>query len=169
MICYNLNMPNILYMAISKDGFIADSNDAIPWSDAAWESFKEFVISCDVILLGRRTFQIMQENDEFIAGPRYIVVTNSKDLPTGDLTKISISSKEDMPKAKKLGIIGGGELNGNLAKLNVIDEIILDIEPIKLVTGIRLFGKHDIPLKLKLLGSKQIGDATIQRSYKIIK
>lgn len=162
-------MSNILYMAISQDGFIADSNDETPWSDAAWESFKDFVISCDVILLGRRTFQIMQENDEFVVGPRYIVVTNSKDLLTGDLTKINISSKEDVPKAKKLGIIGGGELNGQLAKLNVINEIILDIEPIKLKTGIRLFGKYDIPLKLKLFDSKQIGDATVQRHYKVIK
>jgi dihydrofolate reductase len=162
-------MSNILYMAISQDGFIADANDKTPWSDAAWKSFKEFVISCDVILLGRRTFQIMQENDEFVAGPRYIVVTNNKDLPTGDLTKVSISSKEAMPKAKKLGIIGGGELNSKLAKLGVVDEIILDIEPIRLKTGIRLFGKYDIPLKLKLLGSKPIGDATVQRHYKVIK
>lgn len=156
-------------MAISQDGFIADSNDETPWSDAAWESFKEFVISCDVVLLGRRTFQIMQENDEFIAGPRYIVVTNNKDLPIGNLAKASISSNEDMPKVSKLGIIGGGELNGRLVELNVIDEIILDIEPVKLENGIRLFGKHDTLLKLKLLGSKQIGDATMQRHYKVIK
>ncbi len=156
-------------MAISQDGFIAGSNDETPWSDASWESFREFAISCDIILLGRRTFQIMQENDEFVTGPRYIVMTNNKDLPTRDFAKISISSKEDLPKAEKLGIIGGGELNGQLAKLNVIDEIILDIEPIKLRAGVRLFGRYDIPLKLKLLGSKQIGDATIQRHYEVIK
>lgn len=52
-------MANILYMAISRDGFIADSNDETPWSDAEWEAFQEFAKSCEVVLLGKRTFQIM--------------------------------------------------------------------------------------------------------------
>jgi dihydrofolate reductase len=76
---YNPRMPNILYTAISQDGFIAGVDDETPWSDAEWEAFKTFVTSCDAVLLGRRTFQIMQE-DELVDGPRYIVVTNNKDF-----------------------------------------------------------------------------------------
>lgn len=162
-------MSNILYMAISQDGYIADLNDNTPWSNDEWEAFNEFVLSCDVILLGKRTFQIMQKNDEFIEGPRYVIATSDKELSADGFSTIIITSPEDMPKAKKLGIIGGGELNGRLAQINVIDEIILDIEPIKLGAGIKLFGKYDIPLKLKLTNSQKIGDNTIQRHYKVIK
>ena len=154
-------------MAISEDGYIADANNETPWSDAEWEEFKVFVASCDVVLIGKRTFQIMKE-DEFVEGPRYIVVTSDKDLDTGKLQKIAINMKEDIPKAAKLGVIGGGDLNGRLAKLGVIDEMILDIEPIALGAGTRLFGRYDIPLKLTLLGSKRIGVSTIQRHYKVI-
>jgi dihydrofolate reductase len=74
-----------------------------------------------------------------------------------------------MPKAAKVGIIGGGELNGSLALLGVIDEMILDIEPTILGEGTRLFGSYDIPLKLKLLDSKLIGDSTTQRHYEIVR
>jgi dihydrofolate reductase len=162
-------MSNILYMAISQDGYIADVNDETPWSDDAWNAFEEFVTSCDVVLMGRRTFQIMQKNNEFIDGPHYVVATSNQGVQRDGFTTAVINSREDIPRANKLGIIGGGELNGRLAKMDAIDEIILDIEPIELKAGIRLFGRYDIPLKLKLLDSKKIGDATIQRHYRIVR
>lgn len=155
-------------MAISQDGYIADQHNETPWSDAEWESFKQFVSTCDVVVIGRRTFEIMRANDEFIDGPRYLVATSGKQVDTGTLEKIQIRKKEDLPKVEKLGIIGGGDLNGRLAKLGLIDEIILDIEPIELGNGIRLFGSHDVPLRLTLLNSRLIGKATIQRHYKVL-
>lgn len=162
-------MPNILYMAISKDGFIAGPNGETPWSDAEWEAYNAFVLSCDIVLVGRKTYEILSQDDDFVAGPHYIVVTDDKHFDAHELVTASIRSKHDMPKAERLGIIGGGELSGRLAKLDVIDEIILDIEPIELKDGIRLFGKHDIPLKLELLESKLLGEDTIQRHYRVIR
>lgn len=161
-------MPNILYMAISQDGYIADSNDETPWSEASWDAFEDFVLSCDAVLMGRRTFEIMQKNSELIDGPDYIVATSDKATEIDGFSTIMINSREDMPEVERLGIIGGGELNGRLAKMGAIDEIILDIEPIKLEGGIKLFGKYDIPLKLKFLDSKIIGEDTVQRHYKVI-
>jgi riboflavin biosynthesis pyrimidine reductase len=59
--------------------------------------------------------------------------------------------------------------NSSLAKLGVIDEIILDVEPITLGSGKRLFGSHDIQLSLELLRSQKIGNGTIQNHYKVQK
>lgn len=159
----------ILYMAISADGFIASQNDETPWSDEEWTAFQEFVKSCDVCLLGRRTYEIMKNGGEFVSGTQYVVVTNDETADTGDLQKIAIKSVDDLPKTDKIGIIGGGELNGSIAKLGVIDEIILDVEPITLGQGKRLFGSHDVTLKLKLLSSRQLGQSTVQNHYEVIK
>lgn len=160
-------MKTVLYMAISADGFIAGPNDETPWSDDEWAAFKEFVGSCDVVLLGRRTYQIMRDGGDFVDGPEYVVVTNDASLNTGTLRKLSIRTKDDMPKADKVGVIGGGELNGRLAELGVLDEIILDVEPVLLGTGIRLFGNHAVNLKIEQLSSRRIGASTIQNHYKI--
>jgi dihydrofolate reductase len=103
-------MKVILYMALSADGFIAAQNDETPWSDEEWAAFQEFVKSCDAVLLGRRTYEIMTKGDEFAEGPEYIVITNDSTLSTGQLRKISIVSKADLPQVNKLGVIGGGEL-----------------------------------------------------------
>lgn len=34
-------MTNILYMAMSRDVFIADEHDKTPWSDEEWAAFEE--------------------------------------------------------------------------------------------------------------------------------
>jgi dihydrofolate reductase len=157
----------ILYMAISSDGFIADESDQTPWSDEEWRAFYEFVRSCDYAVIGKRTYEIMKKRNEFIEGPEYIVATTSKTLDTQGLKKVAIESRKDLPKEGRIGIIGGGEFNGRLAKLGLIDEMILDIENVKLVRGIRLFGTYDVPLKLELMESRVVGPETIQRHYKV--
>lgn len=159
----------ILYMAISADGFIAGANDETPWSDEEWTAFQEFVQSCDVCLLGRKTYEIMKNGGEFVDGTKYVVVTSDGTADTGEYEKLAINSPSDLPQAGKIGIIGGGELNGSLAKLDVIDEIILDVEPITLGQGKRLFGSHSVNLKLKLLATRQIGQSTIQNRYQVLK
>lgn len=110
----------------------------------------------------------MREGDEFINGPTYMVVTSDKALDTGNLWKIRIGRREDVPSARRLGIIGGGDLNGRLTKLGAIDEMVLDVESISLGKGLKLFCKHDVQLKLALLASKRIGVSTIQRHYKVV-
>jgi len=162
-------MKIILYMAISADGFIADPHDETPWSDEEWAAFQEFVKTCDIVLLGRRTYEIMPKQGDFVPDPEYIVVTNDPSLDTGKFRKLSIKSKSDLPQAERLGIIGGGELNGSLAKLGVIDEVILDVEPVTLGSGKRLFGDHDVQLTLELIESRKIGRSTIQNHYAVVK
>jgi dihydrofolate reductase len=160
---------NVLYMAISRDGFIAGPHDETPWSDASWEAFQRFVLTCDVVLLGRRTFEIMQAADEFVQGPEYIVVTDQPDFDAGIMSTLAIKSRASIPEAERVGIIGGGELNGRLVRMGAIDEMILDIESIDLNAGTRLFGAHDVPLKLELVNSRQLSESTVQRHYRIVK
>lgn len=156
-------------MTMSRDGFIASTSDETPWGDDSWEAFREFVRSCDVILLGRRTFVIMKSGNEFVDGPEYIVVTTKDSLDTDGLKKLNIQKSDDIPKAAKIGIIGGGVLNGRLAELGVIDEVIIDTEPINLGTGIKLFGSHNINPKLELLNTRALGKSTIQRHFKLVR
>lgn len=140
-------MKIIVYAAVSLDGFIAREDDSTPWSDEEWEAFQEFVKSCDICLLGRRTYEIMKK-DGFVEGPKYIVVTNDNSFDSGELQKMSIQTKEDLPAADRIGVLGGGELNGSLAKLGVIDEVILDVEPLTFGTGKSLFGGKKVELRL---------------------
>ncbi len=159
----------VLYMAISADGFIAGNNDDVDWvSDNSWESYMKFVETCDVVLVGSRTFTMM-EADEFVEGVKYIVVTRNQTLDTSLFEKRSIQHLSDMPDTKKIGVIGGGELNGRLMQMGVIDEIILDVEPVLLGAGIPLFGAHTATANLKLLQSNRLGESGMQLHYEVIR
>src|SRR5579863_8747483 len=120
----------ILYMAISVDGYIAGQNEETPWSDEEWVAFQSFVETCEVCLLGRRTYEIMRDSEELIRGVRYIVVTRDREFDSGSYEKMSLEPGDHLPGVGRIGIIGGGDLNGTLAEFGLIDEIILDIESI---------------------------------------
>lgn len=158
----------VLYMAISADGYIATSDDKTPWSDESWATFQRFCRSCDVCIVGRKTFEIMKNSDELSEGVKYLVASTDELFDAVDVEKVSIDSRSDMPMEDVVGIIGGGDLNGRLAKLGVIDEIILDIEPTVLGSGKRLFGAHTTELKLDLVSSMKLGKSTVQNHYRVL-
>lgn len=159
----------ILYMAVSADGFVAGKKDNVDWvGDDSWQSYLKFVESCDVVIVGARTFGMM-ESDEFVEGVKYIIATSNQNLGTGTVEKRTISSASDMPEAERVGILGGGDLNGRLMQLGVIDEVILDIEPVILGQGIKLFGEHEVSRELRLINSKKLGENGIQNHYEVIK
>lgn len=156
-------------MTMSADGFIAGKNDETPWSDDDWNAFQEFVKSCDVCLVGRRTYEIMRDDGDLEDSDPYIVVTKDKSFDTGKYEKIEIWSKAYLPNVEKVGVIGGAELNASMAELGLLDEMFIDIEPVILGQGIKLFGDHESKLKVELIGSKKIGSGTIQNHYRVIK
>ena len=159
----------ILYLAISADGFIATNDDNTDWvGDDSWESYLQFVKSCDVALVGRKTFRLM-EPDEFVEGTKYYVVTRQENFDSGKIQKFSIDSRDELPEAANIAVIGGGELCGSLARLGLIDEIILDTEPVIFGSRSSLFGSYTDIVKLKLIDSKKIGKNTIQNHYSVIK
>src|SRR5690242_10477887 len=98
-------------MALSADGYIAGPNDETPWSDEEWAAFQDFVRSCDVCLLGRKTYEIMKGGDGFVSDTRYVVITSDAQYKA-DYPTATIRSAADLPAGDKIGVIGGGELNG---------------------------------------------------------
>ncbi|MBP7760189.1 dihydrofolate reductase family protein [Candidatus Saccharibacteria bacterium] len=158
----------IIYMAISTDGYIAGDNNDVDWvSGDSWNSYQRFVRSCDVVIVGKTTYTLMQP-DEFVGGVRYLVATHDTDYDSGEYETITVTSRDDMPDVDTIGIIGGGEFNGSLAALGVIDEIILDIEPVILGSGKQLLGGHTPTIHLELIASQQFSESTIQNRYKVI-
>ncbi len=158
----------VLYMAISADGLIADNDDRTPWSDDEWQAFTEFAQSCDVVILGKKTYQIMKADGDFVTGPKYFVATHDNNFDTGKFAKVIIKSRDDLPKARRIGIIGGSELNASLAQLDLIDEVILDVEPIVLGEGKHLFAEL-VHMRLALVSSRIIGQNTVQNTYTVLR
>jgi len=169
-------MKVILYMATSANGYIAGENDNVEWvSEVSWNSYLKKVKEIGCVIIGRKTYDLMP-TDEFVKGVRYIVLTKKVDL-LKKAPNIEFSSKkpkellESLQKEgiKEACICGGGEINTAFMKENLIDEIYLDIEPIILGKGIKLFAEQDFESKLELIETTSLSRNEVQLHYKIIK
>ena len=168
-------MQVILYMATTLNGYIAKENNETPWSDEEWQRFSKFVKEIKNIIIGRNTYEIMKERDEFSKiGNPFTVVVSKEDFAHNSNFAIAKSLKKALKilKEKKFAkalVAGGGMLNSSFMKEKFVDEIYLDVEPLVFGKGIKLFSDNDFDAKLELIETKSLSKNSIQLHYKILK
>lgn len=164
-------MKIILYMAMTANWYIARQNNETPWSSEEWESFSEKVKETKNLIIGRKTFELMEKEEEFqkIWNPFVIVISKEKKDNFNFVNSLEKALELLKEKGFTQGLIaGGGILNSLFLQKGLIDEIYLDIEPYIFGKGIKLFAENDFETKLELLSTKQLSKNTIQLHYKII-
>lgn len=165
-------MKVVLYMAITANGYIAKGNNETPWSNEEWESFSSIVKKIGNLVIGRKTFEIMNQGNEFqkIGNPFTVIVSNKENNNSN-----FVESPEDAIELLKekgfseILVAGGGKLNSSFMQKGLVDEIYLDIEPFFFGKGIKLFADNEFEAKLELLETKQLSKNTIQLHYRILK
>lgn len=166
----------ILYMAASVNGMIANENDNTSWiSIEEWNSYSEAVRKAGNLIIGHRTYDILTKQPEFSEFKDVnIAAVATSPLELVDTEKhIVVASPEaaleHFKDAQEVVVAGGGILNASFMENNLVDELIIDIEPIALGKGIKLFNGNDFAKDLKLIETKKISDNEIQLHYQVIK
>lgn len=157
---------SILYIAISLDGYIADTQGKVDWLDGHDSNYQgdygqgEFIESIDTVIMGYTTYhQVITElspNHWPYEGLNSYVLTNC-DIPnTNEITFTNQPVDELLKdlrkeKGKSIWICGGANVINQFVEQNLIDEYHLTTIPIILGDGIRLFSKQEkkIPLWLE--------------------
>lgn len=147
----------ILYIATSKDGFIADKNGGVDWlpqlkddHDLEVVGYKDLMERIDTILMGSASYKQIIGFGDWGWPDKQTYVFSSKPLEskmpyiatTHDSPAQFISSLKDRKSKKDIWLLGGAKLAKSFAQQNLIDEIILTIVPQTLGEG--------IPLRLNL-------------------
>jgi len=161
---------------MTANGMIATEKGDAPWSDVIWEGYYKIAKQFKAVILGRKTYELMKEANEFqkIGSPFTVVV--SRGSKKADSKTAFVKSPKDAMKLlkemkfDKVMIGGGGKLNASFMKENLVDEIILDIEPMIFGKGIELFNDApDFRSDLQLIKVKKLSDNEIQLHYKVVK
>lgn len=173
MSIFMTKMKIITNMAISADGYIANRNDNTDWvSKIDWKLFLKMVKETGCIVMGRRTYEVCLKDFPF-KGALNIVMTkrkNIKDSKNAIFTNKSPKEVAKIAKEKgfdKLLIIGGGKINGAFLKAGLIDEIYLDIHPVILGNGIKVFDMGEFNSKLKLMEVRQFKKDLVLLHYRL--
>ncbi len=172
-------MKVVLYMAITANGYIARENGDTPWSGEEFKAYYDFVKVKGNVVVGLRTYELMNESDEFEkAGNPLVIVVSDKNNGVRDgkdSKAIFVSSLQEAVEVLKkkdfeeIVVGGGGTLNAGFLKEGLIDEIILDIEPLIFGKGIKLFKDTDAEAKLELVETSKLSANTIHLRYKVKK
>lgn len=170
-------MKAILYMALSLDGYIAKKDHSTDFvSDKEWESFTDAIRRTGNLVTGRTTYESMVKRQElkFLDKIKFVVVT-TKGVKTSSPNHTFVDSPEKaLEILKKEGfkealISAGPQLNTSLIRQNLIDEVYIDLEPIFLGGGIKLFSDGYLGKKLRKIDEKWISSNEIQMHYKVLK
>lgn len=167
-------MKVILYMATSANGYIAKPNHDTPWTEAEFASYSEKVKDIGNLIIGRTTLDLMLKDNAFadLNEPFVVVLTSSNGKPKRSKTTFVKNFKEALITLNKQGfktalVGGGGQLDTAALESDALNELFIDIEPLVFGRGIPLFNPTDFGLKLRLIGTKKIGDSGIQLHYEV--
>ncbi len=173
-------MKVILYMTISLNGIIARENNEEDFlSDYNWFTFVELAHKAGCTIWGRKTYDVVTETYskqllDTIKEVKKLIVSADKDFKPNEGFESVKSPKDALEKAEELGfkeviLSGGSGLNSSFVKENLIDEIIVNIEPVIIGKGIPLFSPSDFDLKLSEPEVEMKQHGIIQLRYKVRK
>ena len=156
----------ILNLAISLDGYIADSDGGFDWivgdgdktSDTKQQfDFPKFVESIDTIVMGKNAYlDCPKETLESFKSKKIYVASSEKlkdklgnvEFISGDICNQIMKLKEE--KGKDIWLFGGAVLADPFIKANIVDEYIVGIIPTILGSGRSLFLENNPNIKLHL-------------------
>ena len=161
----------ILYIAVSLDGYIADSEGSVEWISGQdknvemEDTFTPFFSGVDTVIMGKRTYdQIVTElsPDQWPYGEAmtYVLTHHSEEEGTEnirfrnmDVCQLVEELKQE--SGKDVWICGGAEVAQQLIANNQIDIYHLAIIPVLLGNGTRLFGATDKKIDLEMIRTKK--------------
>jgi dihydrofolate reductase len=178
-----------LGLANSLDNYIARKDggaDWLRWNDEIAEISAKFMKTVDAILIGRKTYEVMLKSGgaSYPGGTNY-VFSRSKRNRSSLLRKIAAIKQADanvrvvdenaasfvrkLKKKKGKGIVvfGGGALAKSLLEADLIDEIVLNVHPVLLGSGIPLFHPMKRQIDLEFVNSRELKNGGLIISYRV--
>lgn len=171
-------MKVILYMAISANGMIARKNDKTDWSEAESNFYIAKVKDCGNMIIGKRTYEIMQRDDnkdadtDVLGNPQIVVLSSKQETGNKSGVEFVKSPSEAISFLEKKGfktamVAGGSQVDTAFIKADIVDEIYLDVESILFGEGIPLFSPSEFEIQLELMETTRISENGVQLHYKV--
>lgn len=160
-------MEIVISAAVSVDGFMADESGNTDWVED-WDLFEKTSKAYGCTVMGMRTFE---EGGSTFENCQHIVLTtqtaeSNKNIHFVDSVEGAVQRAEQLGFGRLL-VIGGAKTNESFLRAGKVQELLLDVHPLILGSGKKLFNAFDKALKLELIQLKEYPNFTHIR-YKII-
>jgi dihydrofolate reductase len=168
------------YTATTLDGYIADENHSLEWlfevdreTEGGEHSFAAFFTDVGAMAMGATTYEWVLEHDRLLDEPEKwrgyygdtpCWVFTHRTLPPIPGARIDFVQGEVVPVHeqmsgaagdKKIWLVGGGDLVGQFADRNLLDEILVGVAPVTLGRGAPLLPRRLTASALELVDVAQ--------------
>ncbi|MCB0345553.1 MAG: dihydrofolate reductase [Bdellovibrionales bacterium] len=169
-------MRKTLFLSVSIDGMIANKQGIPLFPEGSWEDWCSLVNETGNVIAGRSSFEQVN-NPEMGAAlhPKHKIVLSSRDLDLNDSGwQQAKSPKEALQILEDAGveeaIIGGGRtVSHAFMSEGLVDQIVIDLNPVAFGEGIPIFGGPIEVPQLKLLDSKPLNEDTLRLRYEVVR
>ncbi len=172
-------MQLLVFCGVSVDGFLARTNHALDFLDAGGNEphgYEEFFRSVDVLVIGRKTFEVVLAFDKWPYGKKPVVVLSSRPLDfstikdgvveqmTGEPSEIT---KQLKARGFKHAYIDGGITIQRFISAGLIDRLVVTRVPVLIGEGIPLFGPVSQDIALNHVATRTYRGGLVQSEYKL--
>ncbi|MEZ9236784.1 dihydrofolate reductase family protein [Shewanella sp. 10N.286.52.A9] len=177
-------MANIVFIATSLDGYIADKNNNIDWlhetpnPEGSDMGFSDFMARIDGLVMGRNTFEkvLSFDCDWPYTKPVFVLSRTLSEVPSELTNKVSLVKGDLAQVVAELNAKGfndlyidGGVTIQQFLQHDMIDELIITTIPKLLGGGIPLFGDLAEPLKFTHISSQQHLGCLVTNQFKRVR
>ncbi len=165
---------------MSVDGFLARRDDALDFLHTGEQEphgFKEFLAGIDVVVIGRRTFEVVLKLGHLgLYGKQPVVVLSSRPLDSssvkgGAVEQMSGEPAEILTRLKARGFkhayIDGGITIRRFLAAGLIDRLVITRVPVLIGEGIPLFGPVPRDISLRHVATRWYRGGLVQSEYEI--
>lgn len=168
-----------LYMAMSVNGMIARKDGSEDFlSNENWKTFVSLAEEHGNFIVGRKTYDAVKAWDEDfgfddLLDIEKIIVSSDPGQKLDVGYTPALSPQDALETLSKRGlknalVTGGSALNSSFAEDGLLDEIILNVDPVFIGSGKNVFADADFDLEATLVSSKTT-NGILTLKYKVRK
>ena len=159
------------------DGFLARPDHSLDFLDTGEQEphgFEDFYASVDVVVIGRKTFEVVLTFGEWPYGKKPVVVLSSHpldfssvkggvvELMSGEPTEIVMQLKS---RGFKHAYIDGGITIQRFLAAGCIDRLVVTRVPVLIGAGVPLFGPVPRDINLRHVATRSYKGGLVQSEY----
>jgi dihydrofolate reductase len=168
-----------VFCGVSVDGFLARPDHALDFLDAGEQEphgFEEFYGGVDVVVIGRKTFEVVLTFGKWFYGTKPIVVLSSRPLDFSSIEGGAVEQMSNEPaevvkqlesRGFKHAYIDGGITIQRFLAAGCIDRLVITRVPVLIGVGIPLFGPLPRDIALRHIETRSYKGGLVQSEYEI--
>jgi dihydrofolate reductase len=168
-----------IFCGVSLDGFLARTDDTFDFllaGEAIPHGFTEFLNSVDVIVMGRRTLDVVRASGHIaLYGKKQFVCLSTKPLDLSSLNvraeQMSGSPQDIAASLRSRGFqhayVDGGITIQKFLAAGIINRLVITRVPVLIGTGIPLFGSVPHDIHLRHIATRSYDGGMVQSEYQI--